>query len=148
MSMEMDEILALIPHRPPILLVDRVLELEPGRRIVATKQVAPGPWATGAPEALPGTLVLEAMAQCGGILALRTLGHQTQPKDVNFYFLGVEQCQFQRPVQLGDQLRLEVEVLRDKGKVFKLRGRALAGDTLVCEAQLTIAQQAVGGSGA
>ena len=144
MSMELDEILALIPHRPPILLVDRVEELEPGKRIVAVKQVTPGAWAGGSMEALPGTLVLEAMAQCGGILALRTLGHQTQPKDVNFYFLGVEQCQFQRPVLAGDLLRLEVEVLRDKGRVFKLKGRALAADQLVCEAQLTIAQQAAG----
>ena len=145
MSMEMQDILGLIPHRPPLLLVDRVDEIEPGKRIVATKKVEPGRWQVDGAREIPGTMVVEALAQCGGILALKTLGHDTQPKDTRFYFLGIDQCQFGRPVGAGDTLKLEVEVLRGKGKVFKLKGRATADEALVCEAEITIAQQ-VGGA--
>lgn len=145
MEMDVEAIQGLIPHRPPLLLVDRVEEVVPGQRIVATKRVATGPWLGGTDVGLPGSLVLEAMAQCGGILALRTLGYVTQPQDTRFYFLGVEDCRFERPVRAGDPLRIEVEILRGKGRVFKLKGRASVGETLICEAGLTLAQQTVAG---
>jgi 3-hydroxymyristoyl/3-hydroxydecanoyl-(acyl carrier protein) dehydratase len=143
--MELQDILGLIPHRPPLLLVDRVEEIEPGKRLVGIKKVQPGSWEAGAPQGVPGPLVVEALAQCGGILALKSLGHDTQPKDTRFFFLGIDQCQFGKPAMPGDILKLEVEVLRGKGKVYKLKGRATAADALVCEAEITIAQQ-VGGA--
>ncbi len=131
------EIMDQLPHRYPFLLVDRVLELEAGKRIVAIKNVTINePFFNGhfpGYPVMPGVLIVEALAQAGGIVALKALGGG---KRIAF-FGGIDNCKFRRPVVPGDQLRLEVTVIANKGPVWKLHGEAFVGDALAARADLT-----------
>ncbi|TKJ34193.1 3-hydroxyacyl-[acyl-carrier-protein] dehydratase FabZ [bacterium (candidate division B38) B3_B38] len=130
-----DEIMKLLPHRFPFLLVDRIVELEEKKRIVGIKNVTINEsfFQGHFPKTpiMPGVLIIEAMAQVGGILLLRTI-----PKRENklVYFMGIDQAKFRKPVLPGDQLRFEVEVLRLKSRVCKMQGKAYVGEELVAEA--------------
>lgn len=136
--MESREIETILPHRYPFLLVDRVLELEPGKRIVAIKNVSRNePFFQGhfpGYPIMPGVLIIEAMAQAAGILAYRS-SQEAAGKLV--YFLGIERARFRRPVVPGDQLRLELEVAHRRPPNWRMHGRALVGDQVVCEAELS-----------
>lgn len=136
------EIFKLLPHRYPFLLVDRVIELKLGESLVAIKNVTVNePFFTGhfpSKPVMPGVLILEALAQAGGILLYKSLGQSV--KDGTLLLLaGVDNARFKRVVEPGDQLRLEVNFNRSKGKIWKIVARALVGDELACSAELICA---------
>lgn len=132
---DIDEIMKLLPHRFPFLLVDRIVELEENKRIVGIKNVTinEGFFQGHFPKTpiMPGVLIIEAMAQVGGILLLRTIPDR---ENKLVYFMGIDQAKFRKPVLPGDQLRFEVEVLRLKSRVCKMQGKAYVGEDLVAEA--------------
>lgn len=135
MTLDINEIQKILPHRPPFLLVDRILELEPQKRIVGIKNVTINePFFTGHfPNfpVMPGVLIVEAIAQTGGVLVLRDvpdLGTRL------VFFAAIEEAKFRRPVFPGDQLRLEVEVLSRRSTFCRMKGNALVDGRLVAEA--------------
>jgi beta-hydroxyacyl-ACP dehydratase FabZ len=129
------EIQKILPHRYPFLYVDRVLEVEPGKKIVAIKNVTfdehffQGHF-PGRP-IMPGVLIVEAMAQVGGILVHKTI--ETEDKMV--YFMSIDKVKFRKPVVPGDQLVFEVVPIQSRGKVHKFKGEAKVDGKLVCEAE-------------
>lgn len=138
-TMDIHQILQKLPHRYPILLVDRVLELEKGVRIKALKNVTMNePYFTGHfphRPVMPGVMMLEAMAQAAALLSIETLGVTLDDKSV-FYFAGIDGARFKRPVEPGDQLVLEVFLERAKASIFKFRGTGSVGAELAVEAEL------------
>jgi len=137
--MDIHKILKQLPHRYPILLVDRVLELEKGVRIKALKNVSINePHFQGHfphRPVMPGVLMLEALAQAAALLAFDTLGETPDDQTV-YYFAGIDGARFKRPVEPGDQLILEVELDRMKAGIFKFKARAKVGDEIATEAEL------------
>jgi 3-hydroxyacyl-[acyl-carrier-protein] dehydratase len=131
------EIMKLLPHRFPFLLLDRIVELEPGRRVVGLKNVTiDEPFFAGHfPDypIMPGVLIIEALAQAGGFLALKAMGDEGKIA----FFAGIDKCKFRRPVVPGDQLRLECTVIGRKGPVWKVHGEATVDGVLVAVADLT-----------
>ena len=129
------EIQEILPHRYPFLFVDRVLDIDPGKSIVAIKNVSVDePFFQGhfpGRPIMPGVLMVEAMAQVGGILVHKS----TEIDDNMVYFMSVEKAKFRKPVVPGDQLRLEVEAVQNRGKVWKFTGKALVDGKVVCEAE-------------
>ena len=135
-------ILEHLPHRYPFLLVDRVVELEKGKRIAAIKNVTINePYFVGhfpvAP-VMPGVLIIEALAQAAGILSFQTAGRKSDPNSL-YYFVGIDDARFKRPVTPGDQLRLEVDLVRSARNIFKYSARATVDGALACEAALMCA---------
>ena len=139
MTLDIHQILKKLPHRYPILLVDRVLTLEKGKRITALKNVTINePFFNGHfphRPVMPGVLMLEALAQAAALLAFETLGVEPDDKTV-YYFAGIDGARFKRPVEPGDQLRLEVTLDRMKAGIFKFGAKALVGEELAVQAQL------------
>jgi 3-hydroxyacyl-[acyl-carrier-protein] dehydratase len=137
--MDIHKVLKQLPHRYPILLVDRVLELEKGVRIKALKNVSINePFFLGHfphRPVMPGVLMLEALAQAAALLAFDTLGETPDDQTV-YYFAGIDGARFKRPVEPGDQLILEVELDRMKAGIFKFKARAKVGDEIATEAEL------------
>ncbi|MBI5575862.1 MAG: 3-hydroxyacyl-ACP dehydratase FabZ [Deltaproteobacteria bacterium] len=131
------EIMNLLPHRYPFLMVDRIVEMVPGKSIVGLKNVTINePFFTGhfpGIPIMPGVLIVEALAQTGGIFALLALGGEKKLA----YFAAIDNCRFRRPVVPGDQLILNVTITAHKGPVWKMHGEARVGDALVAEADLT-----------
>lgn len=136
--LDVEAIQRLLPHRPPFLLVDRVVEHEKGKRLVAWKSVTMGePFFTGhfpGHPVMPGVLVLEAMAQAAALLAILDLPPEDVERKVT-YLLGIDGARFRRTVVPGDRLELEVEVLRHKGAVWKIQGRARVDGQVAAEAE-------------
>ena len=137
MMMTINEIMKLLPHRYPMLLVDRIIELDPGKSIVGLKNVTANEQFfqghfPGAP-VMPGVLIVEAMAQCAAVLFLRDIPERDTKL---FLFGGVDKARFRKPVLPGDQLRLECEVLQRRANTVKLRGVAKVEGALVAEAEL------------
>jgi len=130
-------IMEILPHRYPFLLVDRVLELQEGRRIVALKNVSSNePFFQGhfpGNPIMPGVLVVEAMAQAGAVLLLHS---RPESRGRIVYFAGIDKAKFRRPVVPGDPLRLEVEVLKLRTRTCLMRGEAHVGDSMVAEAEI------------
>lgn len=137
--MDIHQILKLLPHRYPILLVDRVLELDKGKSIKALKNVTINePFFTGHfphRPVMPGVLMLEAMAQTAALLSFATLDVTPDDKTV-YYFAGIDGARFKRPVEPGDQLVMDVTLERMKAGIFKFKGQARVGQELACEAEL------------
>ncbi len=137
--MEITDIMRHLPHRYPFLLVDRVLELAPGERIVAVKNVTmnephfPGHFPHH--PVMPGVLIIEALAQAAGLLAFKTADREVGP-DTVIYFVGIDNARFKRPVVPGDQLRLEAQITRHLRGIWKFEARALVDGKLACEADL------------
>jgi 3-hydroxyacyl-[acyl-carrier-protein] dehydratase len=133
------EILQYLPHRFPMLLVDKVLECEPGKRLLAVKNVTINePFFSGHfphHPVMPGVLIIEALAQAGAILSFKTLGTRPDDKSV-YYFVGIDEARFKRPVVPGDQLLLEVRVERRVRGVWKFSTQARVGNALAAEARL------------
>ncbi|WLV26055.1 3-hydroxyacyl-ACP dehydratase FabZ [Aciduricibacillus chroicocephali] len=138
---EIEEIKQIIPHRYPFLLVDKVLEVEEGSRVVAIKNVSINePFFQGHfPDypVMPGVLIVEAMAQVG---AIAMLGKEENKGKIGF-LAGVDKCRFKRQVKPGDQLKLEVEITRLKGAIGKGKGRATVDGEVACEAEIMFAIQ-------
>jgi len=134
---DVKKILDILPHRFPMLMIDRVLELEPGKRILALKNVTINePFFQGHfPEEpiMPGVLILEAMAQAGAVL---TYESKFQKKKGLLYFMGMDKVRFRRPVFAGDQLISELEILKLRKKVLKMSGKVTIDGKLVAEAEL------------
>ena len=144
--MDIHQILKKLPHRYPILLVDRVIALEKGKSIKALKNVTINePFLQGHfpyRPVMPGVLMLEALAQAAALLAFDALG--TGPsEDLVYYFAGIDNARFKRPVEPGDQLMLDVEMVRMKAGIFKFNGTASVDGTLAVQAELTCAVRPV-----
>jgi beta-hydroxyacyl-ACP dehydratase FabZ len=136
--MDILEIQSLIPHRYPFLLIDRIVELEPLKRIVAIKNVTVNePFFQGhfpgAP-VMPGVLIIEAMAQAGAVLLFREVPNR---ENKLMYFAAIEEARFRKPVTPGDQLRMEIEVIKYRSGYGKLSGKAYVDGVVVCEAIVT-----------
>jgi 3-hydroxyacyl-[acyl-carrier-protein] dehydratase len=138
MTFDIQEILELLPHRYPFLLIDRVVEFEPARRLVAIKNVTINePFFQGhfpGYPIMPGVLVVEAMAQAGGIIMMAEMPDRHEKLVV---FTGIEKAKFRRPVTPGDQLRIEVEVLSFRPRMGRIQAVALVDGKKACEATLS-----------
>ena len=135
------EIMEIMPHRYPFLLVDRIESLKAGEEIVGIKNVTINePFFAGhfpGNPIMPGVLIIEAMAQVGGVLAFHSSPKEWAGSLV--YFMGIDKVRFRKPVVPGDQLRLKLTTIRQKQRVFKMRGEAYVEDSLVAEAELMAA---------
>lgn len=144
-ALSMQEILALLPHRYPFLLVDKVVDFEVHKRIQAIKNVTMNePFFQGhfpGMPVMPGVLQLEALAQAMGVLAFKTLESEGVQRhaDQIFYFAGIDGARFKRPVVPGDQLLLEIEILRHKRDIWKAAGKVTVDGDLACSAELMAA---------
>jgi 3-hydroxyacyl-[acyl-carrier-protein] dehydratase len=137
--MSIREVLRHLPHRYPFLLVDRVLSCEPGKTLVALKNVTMNePFFEGhfpRLPVMPGVLIVEALAQASALLAFRTMQAQMDDESV-YYFVGIDRARFKKPVTPGDALRLEVTLQRHLRGIWKFRGEASVDGVLVSEAEL------------
>lgn len=144
--MDIHQILKQLPHRYPILLVDRVLEVEKGKRIRALKNVSINePYFLGHfphRPVMPGVLMLEALAQAAALLAFDMQGITPDNKTV-YYFAGIDGARFKRPVEPGDQLILDVELLRMKAGIFKFKAQASVNGDVATEAELMCTMRTV-----
>jgi 3-hydroxyacyl-[acyl-carrier-protein] dehydratase len=138
MTFDIQEIMGLLPHRYPFLLIDRVVEFEPAKRVVAIKNVTVNePFFQGHfPDypIMPGVLVIEAMAQAGAIIMLSEIPDRENKLVV---FTSIEQAKFRRPVTPGDQLRIEVNVISFRPRAGRMEGKAYVDGKLACQATLT-----------
>jgi 3-hydroxyacyl-[acyl-carrier-protein] dehydratase len=142
MSMEtmgIQEIMAHLPHRYPFLLIDRVLSCDAGKEIVALKNVTINePFFAGHfPHypVMPGVLIVEAMAQASAILAFKSFDLKSDARSV-YYFVGIDEARFKKPVVPGDQLIIKAQVVRNLRGIWKFTGQATVGEQLVSEAEL------------
>ena len=131
------EIMKILPHRYPMLLVDRIVEIDAGKRIVGIKNVSANEQFfqghfPGAP-VMPGVLIVEAMAQCAAVLILRDIPNREEKL---FLFGGVDKARFRKPVVPGDQVRLECEILQRRSNSVKIHGTATVNGELVAEAEM------------
>ncbi|MBE9503998.1 MAG: 3-hydroxyacyl-ACP dehydratase FabZ [Proteobacteria bacterium] len=136
--LDINEIMEVLPHRYPFLLVDKVEEMELGKKIVCMKNVTINePFFQGhfpGHPIMPGVLIVEAMAQAGGILAFKSEPDKTESSVV--YFMGIDNARFRKPVLPGNQLRLELEVVKQRRAIWKFKGEAYVGEELVAEAEI------------
>jgi beta-hydroxyacyl-ACP dehydratase FabZ len=132
------DIMRILPHRYPFLLVDRILEVDRGKRLVALKNVTINePFFNGhfpGIPVMPGVLIIESMAQAGAILGL--LETKSDLKNTLVYFMGIDEARFRRPIVPGDQMRIVAVVLRRKATVWKMKGEVYVGSELAAEATL------------
>lgn len=137
-QVDVTRIMSVLPHRYPFLLVDRIIEIEPGVRIVGIKNVTINePFFQGhfpGHPIMPGVLIVEAMAQAGGMLLM---DHFDDPQSKVVYFAAIDGVRFRKPVRPGDQLRFEIEVIQFRGRTCRIRGEAFVEGRRVCEADMT-----------
>lgn len=136
--LDVNEIKKYIPHRYPFLLVDKILEMEKGKRVVGIKNVCINePFFQGHfPQfpVMPGVLIIEGMAQTACVFASIELG---QNSESTAYFMGIDRAKFRKPVVPGDQLQFELEVIKKRGSIYRFRGNAFVEKKLVAQAEIT-----------
>lgn len=146
-AMDIHQILKKLPHRYPFLLVDRVLSVDAGKSIRALKNVTINePFFVGHfphRPVMPGVLILEAMAQTAGLLAFADESRGGRDTNSVIYFAGIDGARFKRPVEPGDQLVMDVEILRHKAGIYKFKGTARVGEDIACEAELMCTMRTV-----
>jgi 3-hydroxyacyl-[acyl-carrier-protein] dehydratase len=149
--MDINEVLRYLPHRYPFLLIDRVLECESGKHIEALKNVTINePFFTGHfphHPVMPGVLIIEAMAQAAAILSFVTMGVKADDQSI-YYFVGIDNARFKRPVTAGDALRLRVTLLRNIRGIWKFHAEARVDDAVVAEGDLMCAVRDLPGDAA
>jgi 3-hydroxyacyl-[acyl-carrier-protein] dehydratase len=137
-ALDIQEIMKLLPHRYPFIMIDRILELTPGEKVVALKNVTINePFFQGhfpKNPIMPGVLIIEAMGQAGAILAAKSL--EQKPQDTLIYFMGMDKVKFRKPVTPGDQLMFELQFLKQRRNVFKMSGTAYVDEIVVAQAEL------------
>ena len=137
--MDISRVMEYLPHRYPFLMIDRVLSVEAGSRIVAVKNVSINePYFVGHfphHPIMPGVLIIEALAQASAILTFRTEQHKADENMV-YYFVGIDNARFKRPVTPGDTLRLEASLVRHVRGLWKFHGKAYVEDAMAAEADL------------
>ena len=137
-TFDIQKIMNLLPHRYPFIMIDRILELVPGEKVVALKNVTINePFFQGhfpGTPIMPGVLMIEAMGQAGAVLAAESLPEEEQGSLI--YFMGVNKVKFRKPVVPGDQIIFELKFLKQRSKVFKMSGEAFVDEKLVAEAEL------------
>jgi len=137
MTIDIQEILEFLPHRYPFLLIDRIIEFERTKRLVAIKNVTINePFFQGhfpGHPVMPGVLIVESMAQVGGLMMLATAAEAEQ---LIMYFTSLDNVKFRRPVKPGDQLRIEVDMVQRRGRMCKIHGVARVDGEIVCEADM------------
>jgi 3-hydroxyacyl-[acyl-carrier-protein] dehydratase len=149
-TMDIRQVMRHLPHRYPFLLIDRVLEIVPGERVKALKNVTvnepffPGHFPTR--PVMPGVLIIEAMAQAAGILTFETAGIVPEPDD-RFYFVGIDKARFRKPVEPGDQLILNVTLVRSLKGIWKFDASAAVDGREVASAELMVAPESKGDKG-
>ncbi|MEO1953167.1 MAG: 3-hydroxyacyl-ACP dehydratase FabZ [Campylobacterales bacterium] len=142
MTMDVVEIQKIIPHRYPFLLLDRVTEIKEGESLVGFKNITIGDNVfqghfPGHP-IYPGVMILEGMAQAGGILAFKSMGDMTEEEAAQkvVYFMSIDKAKFRSPVKPGDRLEYRISVIKNKGSIWMLKGESYVDDKLVSEAEL------------
>jgi len=142
MTMDVIEIQKIIPHRYPFLLLDRVTEININESLIGFKNVTIGDNVfqghfPGHP-IYPGVMILEGMAQAGGILAFKSMGDMTEEEAANkvVYFMSIDKAKFRNPVKPGDRLEYRISVIKNKGSIWMLNGEAYVDDVLVSQAEL------------
>jgi len=135
--LDINKIMSLLPHRYPFLLIDKILEWEPAKRIVGMKNVTINePFFQGhfpGHPIMPGVLLIEAMAQTAGVLALMS---DAEPEKKVLYFMGIDKAKFRKPVVPGDQVRFEMDIIKTRGKIHCFKGVATVGAVVVAEAEM------------
>jgi 3-hydroxyacyl-[acyl-carrier-protein] dehydratase len=148
-SLDINQIKQYLPHRYPLLLVDRVLNWEPGKTIDAIKNVTINEEFFNGhfpnKPVMPGVMTIEALAQTSALLAFLTMGQKPDENAV-VYFLGIDKARFKRPVEPGDQLRMHVEIVRHSRGIWKFHARATVDDQLAVEAELMCTMRSVADS--
>jgi 3-hydroxyacyl-[acyl-carrier-protein] dehydratase len=145
-SLDINQIKQYLPHRYPLLLVDRVLDWESGKRLTALKNVTINEEFFNGhfphKPVMPGVLMIEALAQSAALLAFLSMGQKPDENAV-VYFVGIDGARFKRPVEPGDQLRMEVEILRQSRGIWKFQARAMVEDQLAVEAELMCTMRSI-----
>jgi 3-hydroxyacyl-[acyl-carrier-protein] dehydratase len=145
-SLDINQIKQYLPHRYPLLLVDRVLDWESGKNITAIKNVTINEefFVGHFPHkpVMPGVLTIEALAQTSALLAFLTMGQKPDDNAV-VYFIGIDDARFKRPVEPGDQLKMHVEIIRHARGIWKFHAKAMVDDQLVVEAQLMCTMRSI-----
>src|SRR5262245_34459341 len=148
--MDIKEVLQYLPHRYPFLLIDRVIDCEPGKRIVALKNVTINePFFVGHfphHPIMPGVMIIEALAQAAALLSFRTMAHKADRRLI-YYFVGIDEARFKRPVVPGDVLMLDVTLKRQVRSLWKFAGVARVNDAVAAEAQLMCTPRNVDAAG-
>ncbi len=145
-SLDINQIKQYLPHRYPLLLVDRVLDWESGKRLTAIKNVTVNEEFFNGhfphKPVMPGVLMIEALAQASALLAFLSIGQKPDDNAV-VYFLGIDGARFKRPVEPGDQLRMEIEILRHARGIWKFQARAMVDEQLAVEAELMCTMRSI-----
>jgi 3-hydroxyacyl-[acyl-carrier-protein] dehydratase len=145
-SLDINQIKQYLPHRYPLLLVDRVLDWESGKSITAIKNVTINEEFFNGhfpnKPVMPGVMTIEALAQTSALLAFLTMGQKPDENAV-VYFLGIDNARFKRPIEPGDQLRMQVEILRQSRGIWKFQARATVDDQLAVEAELMCTMRSI-----
>ena len=149
-GMDINEVLQYLPHRYPFLLIDRVIDCEPGKRIVALKNVTINEhfFVGHFPHhpIMPGVMIIEALAQAAALLSFRTMAHKADQRLI-YYFVGIDEARFKRPVVPGDALMLDVTLMRQARSLWKFNGVARVNDAVAAEAQLMCTPRNVNDAG-